>query len=430
MKESFLGYYQPTEEEFDYIWKECLFVFDTNVLIGFYRYSDSIKETLFNIFEEIKERIWIPYQVALEYQHNRLEAITKQQKAYDDIEKILANKLNEIKGELGQYSKHSSIKVNDIAEEIKVKFEIINEKLKEQKEKHPDLFTVDDIRDKLTDLLEGKIGAPYTQKELDSYYKKGKERYERDIPPGFSDKKKEDKRYVGDLVIENKYGDLIIWFQIIEKAKAERKPIILITDDKKDDWWWKYKGKTIGPQPELIHEIKSKAEVSFYMYQPDQFIRYAKKYLDLKETEQRIQDVIDEVKAKSEPEDNKNKNSESEEYVLPFEDFLEYVRLKMENEGAPPDSSLAFDYIERMYKKSLSEIEKKRIKEEFDDLMEISIWEDKIFNFINKYPVPNFIGKETIDEINVIKKSDASAKIKRKWLESIYERVKKGTLNY
>jgi len=35
----------------------------------------------------------------------------------------------------------------------------------------------------------------------------------------------------------NKFGDLIIWKEMIEKAKAEKRPIIFVTDDGKSDWW-------------------------------------------------------------------------------------------------------------------------------------------------------------------------------------------------
>jgi hypothetical protein len=63
---------------------------------------------------------------------------------------------------------------------------------------------------------------------LNEIKKEGKERYGRRMPPGFKDDKKpEDK----------KYGDLILWYQIIDEAKKSKKPIVLISGDVKDDWW-------------------------------------------------------------------------------------------------------------------------------------------------------------------------------------------------
>ena len=58
-----------------------------------------------------------------------------------------------------------------------------------------------------------------------------KKRYERKTPPGFMDcDSKDDIR---------RYGDAILWFQVLDKAKSAKRDVILVTDDRKTDWWWK-----------------------------------------------------------------------------------------------------------------------------------------------------------------------------------------------
>lgn len=52
-----------------------------------------------------------------------------------------------------------------------------------------------------------------------------------------------------------------------------------MTDDSKDDWWRNFKGKTLGPRPELIAEMLKEASVDFYMYRTDQFMEYARSFL-------------------------------------------------------------------------------------------------------------------------------------------------------
>ena len=44
MKDSFPGYYRPTENEFAEMWESCLFVLDANVLLNLYRYSVDTRE--------------------------------------------------------------------------------------------------------------------------------------------------------------------------------------------------------------------------------------------------------------------------------------------------------------------------------------------------------------------------------------------------
>jgi hypothetical protein len=56
------------------------------------------------------------------------------------------------------------------------------------------------------------------------------------LPPGFKEGK-EDYR---------KFGDIIIWFQLLNYAKQCGKPIIWITADAKEDWWLRESGKTKG----------------------------------------------------------------------------------------------------------------------------------------------------------------------------------------
>lgn len=115
-------------------------------------------------------------------------------------------------------------------------------------------------------------------------YKEGEKRYELKIPPGYEDKTKEGTR---------KYGDLILWFQTVDKSKTDKKPIIFVTDENKGDWWWlDPKGQIIGPRAELIEEMLSKTNNKFYMYRVDPFMEYAKKYL----SEEIKQEAIDEVK--------------------------------------------------------------------------------------------------------------------------------------
>ncbi|MEQ9367742.1 MAG: PIN domain-containing protein [Coleofasciculus chthonoplastes F3-SA18-01] len=98
MRDLFPGYYRPTsEEEFKKIWQEAIFSFDANILLNIYRYSSETKERLFEIIEHLKERIWIPHQVAYEYQKERLKVISQQSQPYDEIRKLLDDELDKLK---------------------------------------------------------------------------------------------------------------------------------------------------------------------------------------------------------------------------------------------------------------------------------------------------------------------------------------------
>jgi hypothetical protein len=47
-KDLFPGYYSPSDEEFSELWQNCIFIFDTNVLLDFYEYNDETREDFLN----------------------------------------------------------------------------------------------------------------------------------------------------------------------------------------------------------------------------------------------------------------------------------------------------------------------------------------------------------------------------------------------
>lgn len=271
MKDKFREYYRPTEDEFSQLWGNCLFIFDANVLLNIYRYSIKTRNELFVILDKLSDNLWIPHQAALEYQKRRITVIGEQESAYENIKKVLSDIRNKLNSELNSFKLHPTINANNIFNKIDSTLKEIEKELDILEQGHPNLINSDNIRDKLTELFDGKVGSPCFPEKLEKIYKKGKIRYYENIPPGFKDITKP----------ENKYGDLVLWFQIIEHAKSTKKPIIFITDDRKEDWWSKFKGKIIAPHPGLINEIFSETGVNFYMYQTGQFMKYASKYLEI-----------------------------------------------------------------------------------------------------------------------------------------------------
>lgn len=57
MRTLFKGYYQPTPEEYVRLWKEGLFVFDTNVLLSVYLYPHESRDAFLSILEKLGSRV-------------------------------------------------------------------------------------------------------------------------------------------------------------------------------------------------------------------------------------------------------------------------------------------------------------------------------------------------------------------------------------
>jgi hypothetical protein len=266
MRINFEHYYKPSDAEFQRFWTEAWFVFDTSALLGFYRNSASFIDEALEIIGVIHRRLWLPHQVAQEY-HDSLpgveaalfSAAQQTQKAVTDLVTKLQK---EVYGSRHPYLRDEMLKAIE-------KFKKNAEKLIREKELNDSEILRSRI-DLVKDLLDHQfrnVGQAYDESRLKEIYADGKVRYESRIPPGFEDA---DKRSSP----EAKYGDLIIWEQMIDHAKATGKPLILITDDRKEDWWLIRSGQALGPHPLLRGEMKRESGQDFYAYNIEQFVEH------------------------------------------------------------------------------------------------------------------------------------------------------------
>lgn len=266
MKNTFKEYHQYTEKEFKELWENCLFVFDTNTLLNMYRYSRETVEIYFKVLEKLKKnkQLWIPYQVGYEFHENRINVIFEYEKSYDEILSILEVAKNDIQI---KYKDHPFLDLKDINQKVKKGLSSTETAIKKAKQDHPKWLESDDVLEKINKLFQDNIGENYDEKKLSEIKKEGALRYDKKIPPGFKDIKKDE---------EKRYGDLILWYQIIDKAKELQKPIVFISGDVKEDWWLEKSGKRIMPLPKLKKEMYEKANVDFHIYTADLFLKLSK----------------------------------------------------------------------------------------------------------------------------------------------------------
>jgi hypothetical protein len=151
---------------------------------------------------------------------------------------------------------------------------------------HVKPFGTDTIRDRLEALVGSNVGEPFTANELSAIHAEAEDRYKRHVPPGYSDEKKSkqpDFMHRG-ATYRPKFGDLILWKQIIRYSHEKKiQRLMLISDDEKQDWRQivHYKGdRLLIPRPELVDEIRREGGVEvFQIYSSELFLKYAKELL-------------------------------------------------------------------------------------------------------------------------------------------------------
>lgn len=299
MRSQFSGYFDPSEDDLKALWQNGTIALDTNVLLGLYRMPEASRKEVFDLLTKIRERLWVPYHVLVEFHRNRLDAMRNE---YDSTKKIAT----EARAAYEAFKSAVSKKGN----RQRACWSQMSEKLSELNVKADELFAVaqtesdhyvspnkpDSVLAFVEDLLIGRIGErPQSQAIVSDAEEVAQARYAVKMGPGYLDHAKAGDRYMFDgLVYDRQYGDYMVWRELLAHSAGRRATrIMFITSDVKEDWWLdsqSISGKR--PQPELAMEMRREAGVDcFWMYTFSDFIESAKKHLHAHITEKAITDA-------------------------------------------------------------------------------------------------------------------------------------------
>jgi hypothetical protein len=278
MKKDFFAYIKPTDDEYREFWHSCIFTFDTNIFLNFYRYKAETTNTFIELLEKLGDRIFITHQACYEYFRNRLDVISEQEKAYSEVRDALQK---QIEDPLQNQRKHPYLSPELLEEFLRTTAKIKQE-LDDRSREYSQQLSNDIILEKLIHIFDDRIGNKYTEERLNEIYQMGDKRYNQNVPPGFKDKNKGGTR---------QYGDLVLWFQIMDLAKEKERNIIFITDDEKEDWLYLHKGRTISLLPELQNEFFEYTGKRIHIYTAYRFIELYGSYFDSQVTEETINEI-------------------------------------------------------------------------------------------------------------------------------------------
>ena len=247
LRELFPGYLDYSNEEIDEIWENAVIFFDTNCLLNLFEYSkvtfEKFVETLES--EELVGRLYVTYQVGLEYAKNRTTRLDKQASTSRNLEIILDKSRNDLISSIRSGHKmHSILDIDAILNDIENGFNAALERIKDE---NPDILSKHQIEVQYTieKIFDNHVTPKPSSEWLKGVYADGQKRYEAKVPPGFADQKdkSDDSR---------KYGDLVIWREILKFCQESKKQhVIFVTDDMKEDWWLIEKGKRLFEAPRI-----------------------------------------------------------------------------------------------------------------------------------------------------------------------------------
>lgn len=319
MKEKFSAFYRySTEEELKKVWNDekTLFVFDTNILLSIYSYNTQARDTFFSILESLNGRVWLPFHVGLEYQRNRIKIIKESSSNLENLKRRISDldarlnpdegKISSIENDFHQvFEQHKNIK-NDLDKYIVTYKDLLKKTKEELSEITKELFDKfnsadieiinvdgsDPIRNKFDEIFHSsRVGDCLfkNEDEIQKFNEEADKRFKNKIPPGFKDEKdKGDSTFIyAGIEYYNKFGDLIIFKELIEKAKFNSEKIhnlIFVTDDSKDDWIEATKINDnkvkIGVLSHLKEEFLRESQIKdFKIIDQESFAEHSSKYI-------------------------------------------------------------------------------------------------------------------------------------------------------
>ncbi|BBG67197.1 hypothetical protein AKUH3B101J_PKUN00110 (plasmid) [Apilactobacillus kunkeei] len=295
LKKYFKAFYQDDFENEFLQDDRTVIAIDTNYLLSILRLDPEVANKYIDALEKNKERIYIPYFVGLEFSFNKINVKIDQDNKLKDID----NKINKLKNQLDSTSQEISKLTN--SNKLDNMKKISNEYIEQFKGLIDDSSTIEENRQenylKLIDIIDDLLGEKPDQTFIDNIEKEGKLRYEEELPPGFDDSKKDGTRHFGSLTYHQKYGDLLIWREILKHFSSSKnsKRLIYITDDgisnKKNDLFYKYGGRTVGPHIHLIDEANEVANLDLYIIDSKSFVKYSNVSLN-KSDESQINNLL------------------------------------------------------------------------------------------------------------------------------------------
>ncbi|MEV6694188.1 PIN domain-containing protein [Micromonospora sp. NPDC051196] len=275
---SFTHYLVPSERAVKTALTTGMVVFDTNVLLSAYRFAPQAREQLLSTMDQLKDRVWVPHRVGLEFHRRRLDVIAEQRAAYETVLGLIVKHKSELSKEIGdsirQLSNRAALTGQDrlaLLGQLEDGLEPLRKMVERLNDDHSAIEIHDDdpILLRLHSIIGENIGEDFPAEARKDALQEAERRKVARIPPGFKDADKPEF-----------YGDYFLWRQTLDEAKRRSaQHLVFVTNDQKDDWYLKVKGKHIA-DPQLAQEARDFCNAQLVLMSTQTLLHHARKYLN------------------------------------------------------------------------------------------------------------------------------------------------------
>lgn len=285
-------------EERRLFFTDAMIVLDTNVLLDLYDYTPKAREQVLAALEKASSRLWLPYQVGLEFVRGRHRVVGRRTKALGEAASLINDKLIDarrsilaartlVQQMLQKYGQDDEsfqeldalINQHTVDEMLKEWRDCLLEharRLKDDQDIALDAVTTNDIiAPAVAALYSDRIGHPPAPELLRSRVQDASAyRFPNQIPPGFAD--------FGKHTPMEAAGDFLLWEELVDQARESRASrVLFVSGDAKSDWYEPAEqGRGPRPSPMLLDELRLRAGAELRLENPRQFYDGIRLFLD------------------------------------------------------------------------------------------------------------------------------------------------------
>ncbi|WP_127201736.1 PIN-like domain-containing protein [Streptomyces sp. Z26] len=272
----FTGYIRASSDENQRILRSAMIVVDSNILLSLYRVTPDARQDMVAALSAVRDRLWVPHQVALEFHTGRVSAAKDQAEFFDATRKSIESIKKQSLEKVAEFSNRLAIEEEEkgaLDQLLNEAFGYVTTKLQEYESRFDlsikKVMDDDPVLRSLATLLDGRVGEPLDREAQEVALREAQRRAEEEIPPGYRDRGK----------ASNPHGDYLLWEQTLLEAEKRRMPVLFVSNYGKDDWVNRKFNFKIGPRVELVEEMKTRAGGSFQIMTFAVFLEAVKKFL-------------------------------------------------------------------------------------------------------------------------------------------------------
>ncbi|SEF03524.1 PIN-like domain-containing protein [Streptomyces sp. Ag109_O5-10] len=280
--------------------KDGVIVLDTNVLLSLYEYTETSRQEVLSALEQTAGRLWMPYQVGLEFVRGRRSTLESRKRALADAASEVNKKLmaarkaiveakNVVCAQLDKYARaqeeiaalDSLVADSDVDAHLDVYRHEFKRHLDMLKADHGLALNSADAEDPILPRIAKLYGEGVGEQPDDDVLRRRLEeatgfRFPNKIPPGFADSGK-------DTPLKSA-GDFLLWAELIEHVRQlppDGRRVLFVSNDTKEDWYEQGSGSSSSrPWPSLVDELRRRAQADLRIETPPHFFGGIREFLD------------------------------------------------------------------------------------------------------------------------------------------------------